>query len=311
MALRVLAGSSPLDLMQLFHIPTRTIDDIVHEVTTVLGERLEMPEVPTTYEGCRGLSDIMRRSRKKTSPFHGCIGAMDGIAIRIKKPHEQALPRDFRSHKGFFALPLQCVVDGNYRIISFSLRCVGATHDSLSFAVSNLAALFRSGEIPFEFWIVSDETYICTESVITPYPGSEAQTGSHRDTFNYFLSSLRVHVEQAFGMLVSRWEILKSYMQYSIRHTVSIIKATILLHNYCLVQAEDYMLDSTSTPSTSKDEDDWRTWVAMSARVFDELECRFGGLVSSHDIRREVSIRRREMVKLVHNLRRPRPVRRS
>ena len=307
MAIRVLAGGSPLDLMQLFHIPRRTIDEIVHDVISVFGLRLKMPGVPTTYEECRYLSNAMRQSRRETSPFHGCLGAVDGIAVRINKPPENDLPRDFRSHKGFFALPLLCLVDGNYRILAFSLRCVGATNDSLSFAVSNLAALLRSGNIPFEFWIAGDEGFICTENVITPYPGSEAPPGSARDTFNYYLSSLRVHVEQAFGILVSRWEILKSYMQYTIRHTVAIIRAAILLHNYCLERSERMERKFKGNASNSDEEVHWKAWVRTSGKVFDELECRFGGVISAEEVRKDVSIRRREMVELVRHLRRPRP----
>ena len=305
--LRVLAGGSALDLMQLFHIPDRTIDDIVHEVTQVFGTSLPMPAVQTDYSACRALANAMRQSRRTNCSFHGCLGAVDGIDILIHKRPEKNLPREFRSHKGFFALPLQCLVEGNSRIISFSLRFVGTTHESLSFAVLNLAALLRSGAIPFEFWVAADEAFICTENVITPYPGSEAPSGSHKDTFNYYLSSLRKHVGQAFGMLVSHWKIMKSYMQYSIRHIVSIIKATILLHNYCISRSEHLMPVGARNVSNEEEEQHWKAWVRMSAEVFDELESRFAGLVESSDIRREVSIRRRETVKLVRRLRRPRP----
>lgn len=45
--LRAPARGSPLDLMQLFHIPLRTIDYIVHDVCSVIGTRLHMPAAPT------------------------------------------------------------------------------------------------------------------------------------------------------------------------------------------------------------------------------------------------------------------------
>ena len=86
-------------------------------------------------------------------------------------------------------------------------------HDSLSFPVSNLAALLRSGAIPFEFWIAADEAFICTENVITPYAESEAPPGRIRDTLNYYLSSQCVIVAQAFRKLVACWKILRGYVQ--------------------------------------------------------------------------------------------------
>ena len=156
-AIRLLAGGSAMDLMQLFHIPDRSINLIFTEVLSAIHNNLSLPGIPTTTSECRWLAQVMKDSRPVRSPWHGCIGAIDGIAIKILKPREEELPRNFRSRKGFFALPLQCVVDGKYRILSFSLRCTGSTHDNMLFDVSNLSSMLQAGAIPFPFWIVGDE----------------------------------------------------------------------------------------------------------------------------------------------------------
>ena len=147
--------------------------------------------------------------------------------------------------------------------------------------------------------------------LVTPYPGTFATPGSDESTFNYFLSSLRVHVEQAFGILVARWAVLQSTLAYSIEVTMSVVRAAILLHNFCVEQSEPYFAPRRSAASPTEEGNEWRQWVAMSTRVFDEIESRHGGLVSLNRGQGEVSIRRREMVKSVSHLSRPRPRRRD
>ena len=300
-----------MDLMQLFHIPDRTINLIFVEVLAAIARNFSAPGIPTSLAACRSLARSMKDSRPVRSPWHGCIGAIDGIAIKILKPREEELPRNFRSRKGFFALPLQCVVDGKYRILCFSLRCAGSTHDNMLFDVSNLSAMLLAGHIPFEFWIVGDEAYICMEQLITPYPGTVATPGSDESTFNYFLSSLRVHVEQAFGILVARWAILQTTLSYSIEVSMSVIRAAILLHNFCVEQSDSYFATPRSAATTEEENDEWRQWLATSMKVFDEVEGRHNGLVSLHQEVREVSVRRRETVRSVRHLRRPLPRRRN
>ena len=306
-ALRLMAGGSAIDLMTLFHIPDATINYILREVSQALNSVLTLPGVPTSVPECRRLAEWMRCSRVVRNPFYGCIGAVDGMAIRIHKPREKDLPRDYRSRKGFFALPLQCLVDGKYRILCFSMRCVGATHDSMSYAVSNLAAFLRDGCLPREFWIVGDEAYVCSELLITPYARAVAPPGSARDALNFFLSSMRIHVEQAFGILVSKWAILQTSLNYSLRTTSSLIKSVILLHNFCIETSEPYFQPQRSQSGAAEEDATWRACVRISTDVFDEVEERLVGTLPLLLGDGERCVRRRKMVDIVQQqgLRRP------
>jgi hypothetical protein len=55
-----------------------------------------------------------------------------------------------------------------------------------------------------------------------------------RDAFNFFLSQLRILVEQAFGMLVMKWHIFKRPLEAKFWQTMLIIEAAFCLHNYCI-----------------------------------------------------------------------------
>ena len=114
------------------------------------------------------------------------------------------------------------------------LRCVGGTDDSLAFSVYYLAEKSENGDLPFGYWYTGDEAYVCTDSMLTPIPSSRAPLGSPEDAFNFYFSSLRTHIEQAFGVLVSRWRILWRPLRFSIRTNVRIIEGAIKLHNFCI-----------------------------------------------------------------------------
>jgi hypothetical protein len=71
--------------------------------------------------------------------------------------------------------------------------------------MSSLSRLLRSQNgLPSGYWVAADDAYICGERIITPWPGRNLSKG--KDAFNYWQSSARIHIEQAFGMLVTRAE---------------------------------------------------------------------------------------------------------
>ena len=92
--------------------------------------------------------------------------------------------------------------------------------------------VFTERNLNGEFWIAGDEAYMCTEDLITPVPSSHAS--SEEDSFNFFHSSLRMHVEQAFGMLMAKWGIFQKPLGLPVRKSSRIIAVAMKLHNFCL-----------------------------------------------------------------------------
>ena len=70
----------------------------------------------------------------------GCVGALDGIAIKIERPslNDVKNPKQFYNRKGFHALVLQAVCDQKRRFLFASAKHPGATHDSRAFKASSL-----------------------------------------------------------------------------------------------------------------------------------------------------------------------------
>ena len=104
--------------------------------------------------------------------------------------------------------------DSNYIFQYASGVCGSATRDALANAVSGFMEEVEDGLLGVFFWVAGDEAYPVSEHIIVPYPAS-TQTNDE-DNFNFFLCSLRIHIEQAFGMPTARWRILRDRLNFSL-----------------------------------------------------------------------------------------------
>jgi hypothetical protein len=76
---------------------------------------------------------------------------------------------------------------------------------------------------------VGDEAFPLMRNMMRPYPGKKL--GSADRIFNYRLSRARFIVENAFGILASRFRVYHRTMEQRPENVDKIIKATCILHN--------------------------------------------------------------------------------
>ena len=177
--------------------------------------------------------------------------------------------RLFYSRKGFYALPVQALCDSNYIFQYCSAVCKGATHDVLAYAVSGLKKDLDSGILGDSFYIVGDEAYTCTEALITPF--SRDNAGYDQMNFNFFLSSMRIHIEQAFGMLVARWRILKGGLEYYVSRCTDIVCLLMKLHNVCTKHdGPDSATDGLTQEERDMLEEDIKAWYIKTEALSEE-----------------------------------------
>jgi DDE superfamily endonuclease len=118
-----------------------------------------------------------------------------------------------------------------------SSNFVGSTLDCLSFACSRLGRALQSKASLGIYWIAGDAASDCGSGLVVPWSKGQLldeKDGLFRDSFNYFHSSLRIHVEQAFGMLVSRFGVLWKPIRFDITRVAQIVSSCMRLHNYCI-----------------------------------------------------------------------------
>ena len=57
-------------------------------------------------------------------------------------------------------------------------------------------------------YVVSDNAYVCLEHLLTPFSGKQ-RNDAVKDSYNYYLSQLRIRIEQTFGYMMTKWCILQ------------------------------------------------------------------------------------------------------
>eukprot|EP00171_Calliarthron_tuberculosum_P003440 IDg3440t1 len=284
--MRMLAGASYLDIISSYSLCVSTVYSVFADTVHVLQNCLTLPGLPETKFGLRSLSNRFKSMRG--SPLTGCVGALDGICMRIRKPNEEERPAAYYCRKGYYAVPVQALVDCSYRFLSFSGKCVGSTNDSLAHGVSCLGHYLKQKSLDPSFWIVGDEAYSCDESLITPVPSSQA--GPDDINLNYYLSSYRVVVEQAFGLLVARWRILKGGLNFSVKQNVRVMCLCMKLHNFCEENDEPPMWKQLSAAQNESLIDEARTWYTLCRDAHDSyIDHRGRGeLSTSCSLKREI-----------------------
>ena len=89
----------------------------------------------------------MRMHARSKGTMVGCIGAIDGMAVRIKKPSKIDVEncRNYMNRKGFYSINLQALADVDRKFVWYSMDTQGSTHDSLAFRICNLDLPWRIG----------------------------------------------------------------------------------------------------------------------------------------------------------------------
>ena len=175
------------------------------------------------------------------SDFPQIVGAIDGSHIPIKRPVEH--PNNYYNRKSFHSLVLQGIADADGRFIHVSTGYAGSIHDARVLRLSSLPRKVDDGEIlqspvrrigrqNVKPLLVGDPAYKLTTWCMKPYPETATITQSQID-FNKSLSSARVVIEQAFGLLKGRWRCLLTKLDESVDKVLEIITVCCVLHNIC------------------------------------------------------------------------------
>ncbi|KAH8009114.1 hypothetical protein HPB51_010312 [Rhipicephalus microplus] len=226
------------DAALAFRVGIETARNIIHETCAVLWEVLSPEYMKTpSEEEWREIADGFCNRWQ----FPNCVGAVDGKHIQTKCPRNGGSL--YFNYKGTHFIVLMDVVDSQYL---FRLVNVGAPgrfsdggilqdspigerlHEG-ELSLPRAAMLPRSGRVcPHVF--VRDEAFQLRPDVMRPLRGSRSVPAEV--IYNYRLSRARRCVENAFGILVSRWRIYEMQINLEPPNVEAVVKATCVLHNF-------------------------------------------------------------------------------
>ncbi|KAH7971861.1 hypothetical protein HPB52_003484 [Rhipicephalus sanguineus] len=103
------------------------------------------------------------------------------------------------------------------------------------------------------FHIIADAAYPLREYIMTPFRDHGHMTVEEK-RFNYRLSRTRVRIENAFGVLKSRFRQLLYLEFHTPERSTKFMLACCVLHNICIMNGERDMDDESGTDDSSDEE---------------------------------------------------------
>eukprot|EP00602_Paraphysomonas_sp_CaronLab_P012283 CAMPEP_0185042836 /NCGR_PEP_ID=MMETSP1103-20130426/42581_1 /TAXON_ID=36769 /ORGANISM="Paraphysomonas bandaiensis, Strain Caron Lab Isolate" /LENGTH=363 /DNA_ID=CAMNT_0027582967 /DNA_START=56 /DNA_END=1144 /DNA_ORIENTATION=- len=225
--LRMLAGASYLDMVW-YGVSLKSVHTIFKTCLALIDKALPNEDIynfPSTledFEQCNHEWKSITEKKRGLDVFPGTILAGDGLVIPINSVRKEDLRGldlvSFRNRKGCFGLIVQAFCDAYGKFRYFEISWPGGTNDITAYQQTSLFRKFNEGIIPSQFHMVLDEAYssIGGNQHLCPYTRSQLKRARMHDmdlylkmkAFNNLLSSQRITIERAFGMLVRKFGIL-------------------------------------------------------------------------------------------------------
>jgi hypothetical protein len=273
--LRYLAtGETFRSLSYSFRISVPSLSIIIPETVDAIYNVLKDEYLKTPKTKDEWIT-IARRFEKEWN-FPNCLGALDGkhIAFRARKADGSF----YYNYKQFNSIILMALVDADYNFTYVDVGCNGRASDGGVYSNSSLCKAIERNLLHFPedatlpkstkkvpFVIVADDAFRLSKRMMKPCGQRSCQ---EEKVFNYRLSRARRVVENAFGILANRFQILQRDINLHVEKVQSITLACCALHNY--IKQKDgkkfYMggIDGENTTNISFTEGDWRPNVYMT-----------------------------------------------
>ncbi|XP_025153904.1 putative nuclease HARBI1 [Harpegnathos saltator] len=151
---------------------------------------------------------------KKVKGFPGVIGATDSSFIQIHSPQKDAA--SYVCRKNYPAIHLQAVCNARSLFTHCYVGHAGSVHDARVFRNSPLADFIQQPHnyFPFDSHLLRDAAYSIHPHVIVPFRDNRHLIARQKN-FNYCLSSTRMAIERAFGLLKMRFRVLLDCLPFT------------------------------------------------------------------------------------------------
>jgi hypothetical protein len=236
--LRFLGGSTHKDLEDIFGLSLNSVKRVIKmflkAVLSCSALALKLPETIEEYE--KLAEDFCERSSAGEIYF-GVIGTLDGWLCTINQPTVPNMRDYYSGHYQRFGMNVQAICDAHLRFIYFSVAAPGGMNDIR--ALHKCIELNRFIDaLKDRYFFLGDNAYGLSEKILIPFSGAQKKV-IENDSYNYYLSQLRIRIEQAFGLLTTKWRIFRSNLSTDLRTAADIINAASRLHNFVINEDGD------------------------------------------------------------------------
>ena len=226
------------DLSYDFRVPHNSISMLVKEVCEAIIE-VYSDEVLVTPRTPEAWLEVAQQYHQLWN-FPHTLGALDGKHFAIKSPRKSGSL--YHNYKGFFSIILLGLVDAEYKFLWVDVGIPGSNSDAGIFNDSILKEAMESQTLgvpdpdplpgddrPTPYFIVGDDAFALKTWMMKPH--SQRHLTHEQRIFNYRLSRARRIVENTFGILAHRFQLLLTTMQLPPENATRVVMACVTLHN--------------------------------------------------------------------------------
>jgi hypothetical protein len=116
-----------------------------------------------------------------------------------------------------------------------ALAAPGRAGDVKAIAITSVCTLLES--LPSGYFVASDCAYNITEHLVALYSGFTCFLEDNNN-FYFYLSQMHIRIEMAFGIMVTKWHILRSPLCVKLSNVPKLMSAIARLHNYCISEQD-------------------------------------------------------------------------
>ena len=236
--LRWLSGGEHLNIRLVAGISKASFYRCIYKCIDAI---LAADELSFTFPSGEGISIAARQFRSISSndAIHGCVACLDGFLMLIQTPSSKEtghVKSYFSGHYQTYGINIQAACDYRCRFVFVSVAAPGGVNDITAFRKTQLSRIIHT--LPKGKFIIGNNAYVCSEHLLTPYSGDE-KNDPRKDAYNFYISQLRIRIEQAFGFMVNKWRILRAPLQVNLQNAAKIFMCIARLHNFCINEGMD------------------------------------------------------------------------
>lgn len=232
------SGCSYKDLEYSFRVGPNTISQFLPDVCQAIIDEFqpEVMQVPKTKEEWKAIAD---QFEARWNFPHTC-GALDGKHVAIRCPGKTGTT--FYNYKGFYSIVLFGLVDADYKFIWADVGTAGSASDCGIFNKCQLKEGIEQGVIQLPdpeplagddqdtpYFLIGDEAFPLRTWMMKPH--ARRGLDDEERIYNYRLSRARRLVENAFGILANRFQILLQKCRQKPETVIKLVLAAMNLHN--------------------------------------------------------------------------------
>lgn len=168
-----------------------------------------------------------------------CLGAIDGKHIAIQNPMHSG--SQYYNYKNFYSIVLLAVCDARYVFPLVDIVAYGSQSDGGILCESEFGKQLYAEklllppdtnlpktDIKFPYFFIGDPAFPLRINLMKPFPGKCLLLD--KKIFNYRISRARAVIENAFGILVARWRILRTTINSTPENVEKVIKTNSFLY---------------------------------------------------------------------------------